>query len=420
MNASRKPELLAPIQDWNSLKSFSPGFFPDAIYFGLENLNMRAKARNFKKADLDDIVDYCNDQDNKIRTYIATNIIVYDEELEELENIIIDAKEAGIDAVIAHDLATIRIAIRNQMPFHISTQASISNIESARFFEQLGAKRIVPARELSLRQIKDMKHGLKNCEIECFVHGAMCTSISGRCYLSATICDSAEFSANRGKCVQPCRRNWRVIDDDNHELVYDGQRFLNSKDLCMIEYIPELVEAGIDALKIEGRMKDPVYIRETTRCYREALNSYYDDTFDENKVRDWLERLSRVFNRGFHTGFYFHKPTIQEVELQNEGNISPYKKKYIGRVLTFNKSSMTANIVIENKNIPLRSGSEIILQGKDIFRFETIKKIFMKGEKVHGVVRTDKDAPLNINARLVEGASPEDKVFVLFKKQFER
>ncbi|MFX1398092.1 MAG: peptidase U32 family protein [Promethearchaeota archaeon] len=414
----QKPELLAPVQDWNTLKSFNIDGLPDAIYFGVKNFNMREKAVNFNKNDLREIVKYCNDQEPKIKTYLTTNIIIYTEELEELENLILEAKNAGIDAIIVHDLAAIKIALRNSMPFHISTQSNISNIESARFFEDLGAKRIVLARELSLKQIKKIKKGLNKCELECFIHGAMCTSISGRCYLSATICESTEFSANRGRCVQPCRRNWRVIDDDNHELLYDGQRFLNSKDLCMIEYIPELIDSGIDSFKIEGRMKDPIYVREVTQCYREAIVSHQDGSFSKDKVRYWLERLSKVFNRGFHTGFYFRKPTIQEIELQIEGNVSPYRKKYVGKVLTFNDSSKTANILIENKNIPLRIGSEIILQGADIFRFETVKKIFIHGEKVKSIMRTDKDAPLKINARLAEGARPEDKIFVLIKEDF--
>ena len=153
------------------------------------------------------------------------------------------AKKSKVDAIIAHDLAAIRFAKRQKMKFHISTQANISNVESAKFFENLGAERLILARELSLEQIKLIKHHLSNTEIECFVHGSMCTSISGRCYFSATICDSEEYSANRGNCVQPCRRQWRVIDDEKNEFIYDGQLFLNTKDLCMIEHIPKLIQS---------------------------------------------------------------------------------------------------------------------------------------------------------------------------------
>ncbi len=416
-STSPRPELVAPVQNWNVLKTFKKNALPNAIYFGVEEFNMRAKANNFKQEDLFDIVSYCTTQNPKIKTYLATNIIIYDQELESLQALLKVAKNAGIDAIITHDLAGIQMARRMKMPFHISTQANISNIESARFLEDLGAERIVLARELSLIQIENIKNQLKTCEIECFVHGAMCTSISGRCYFSATICDSNEFSANRGRCVQPCRRKWRVIDDENHEFVYDGLRFLNSKDLCMIKYIPQLIDTGIDAFKIEGRMKDPIYVREVTSCYREAIDSYFEGSFDREKVKKWTSRLLQVFNRGFHTGFYFKKPTIEEVELLEEGNTSPYKKKYVGTIISYDESSKTANIIIENINVPLKRGSEIILQSNDTYRFETIKKMFIGGEKIVNVVRTENDMPIKLNIRLSKGAQPEERIYLLLKSE---
>ena len=174
-----KPELLAPIQDWKSLKIVSG--LADAVYFGVQNFNMRQKAKNFVLKDLKKVVDYCQTQNPPLKTYLTTNILVYDSEIRDLENLIHEAKSSGIDAIIAHDLAVIRIAKRYKMKFHISTQANISNIESARFFEDLGAECIILARELSLDQIKLIKHSLTGTKIECFVHGSMCTSISGRC-----------------------------------------------------------------------------------------------------------------------------------------------------------------------------------------------------------------------------------------------
>ncbi|MBN1801390.1 MAG: U32 family peptidase [Candidatus Lokiarchaeota archaeon] len=417
MTPLNKPELLAPVQNWNVLRSFSAKGLPDAIYFGIDDFNMRARAKNFKISDLQEIVNFCNNKIVSIKAYLATNILIYNSDLAELERIILEAKDANIDGIIVSDFAAIKIAMENHIPFHISTQMNISNIESARFFEGIGAQRIVLARELSLIQIRKIKNQLKRCDVECFVHGAMCTSISGRCYLSATICDSEHFSANRGRCVQPCRRNWRVIDDENHELVYDGQRFLSSKDLCMIEYLPQLINSGIDAFKIEGRMKDPVYVREVTSCYREAIESHFEGSFNRDKVKDWLKRLSQVFNRGFHTGFYFQKPTIENVQLLEEGNASPYKKKYVGKVISFNESSKTANILIENKNVPLTRGCEIILQSNDTFRFETVKKMFIGGEKIISVVRNDSDAPIKVNIRLCEKVNPEERIYILFKNE---
>ena len=219
-----RPELLVPIQDWNSLKVVTG--LADAIYFGVKHYNMRKKAKNFERKDLNKISEFCHSQNPPIQAYLTTNILIYDAELQDLERLILEAKDSEIDAIIAHDLAVIRLAKQNNIKFHISTQANVSNIEAAKFFEGLGAERIILARELSLQQIKLIKHLLKTTKIECFIHGSMCTSISGRCYFSAAICDSEEFSANRGNCVQPCRRAWRVIDDESNEFIYDGQFFL--------------------------------------------------------------------------------------------------------------------------------------------------------------------------------------------------
>jgi len=412
-NTIKHPELLAPAQDWNSLKVLKG--LADAIYFGVEKYNMRAKANNFKREELKRIADFCHNQKPRKNSYLCTNILVYDSELEDLENLIIDAKEAEIDAIIVHDLATIKIAKENDMNFHVSTQANVSNIEAARFYEELGAEQIVLARELSLKQIANIKSHLKKTKIEIFIHGSMCTSISGRCYFSATITDSEEFSANRGNCIQPCRRRWKVIDDENHEMIYDGQLFLNTKDLCMIEYIPELVEAKIDSFKIEGRMKDPLYVKTVTECYRESLDCYFDDNFTKEKVKNWLKRLSKVYNRGFHTGFYFQKPTVEELELDKGGNISPYKKTYIGKILSFHEGSMTANVLIENTEIPLKLGKEIIIIGKDSYHIEKINKMFLKGEKIEKVLRKKEDAPITINIRLKKKVNPKDKIYIISK-----
>ena len=407
------PELLAPVQDWNSLRLISS--LTDAVYFGVKEYNMRLKAKNFKQDDLKKIVEFCHSQESPIKTYLTTNIIIYDSELQDLENLIYEAKDAGIDAIITHDLATIQIAKRNNIDFHISTQANVSNIESARFYEEIGSERIILARELSLKQIKLIKHLLTNTKIECFVHGSMCTSISGRCYFSATICDSEEYSANRGNCVQPCRREWRVIDDENNEFIYDGQMFLNTKDLCMIEYIPELIDAKIDALKIEGRMKDPVYVKTVVECYKEALDSFYDKTYTKEKISNWLERLSRVFNRGFHTGFYFHRPTIEDIELEKRGNISPYKKYYIGKILSYDEKSKSANVLLESLEIPLKLGDEIIITGPTTYMIEVIRKMIYKGEKVKSIARKRYSNPVRINLRLNNEFKTNDKIYILSK-----
>jgi putative protease len=410
-----RPELLAPAQDWNSLK-FVKGL-ADAIYFGVQNYNMRKKAKNFDRKDLKRVVDFCHSQEPPMRSYLTTNILIYDSELQELENLIFEAKESGIDAIIAHDLSAIRIAKKYNMDFHISTQANISNIEAAKFFEELGAERIILARELSLKQIKLIKHLLTKTKIECFIHGSMCTSISGRCYFSATISDSEQDSANRGNCTQPCRREWRVIDGDNNEFLYDGQMFLNAKDLCMIEYIPELIEAHIDAFKIEGRMKDPLYVKTVSECYKEALDAYFDKAYNKEKIQNWLERLSSVYNRGFHTGFYFQRPTIEDIELKKRGNISPYKKHYLGKILSYSKISKSANILLESLEIPLKLGDEIIIEGSTTYIIETIKKMIYKGEKIKNIARKRYSDPVKINLRVNKEVKPNDKIYIISKTE---
>ncbi len=408
-----QPELLAPIQDWNTLRSIEG--LADAVYFGVQNLNMRGKAINFNREELKKIADYCHNQEPRQNVYLCTNILIYDSELQELEELICEAKNAEIDAVIVHDFAAVNIAKKHNMKFHISTQANISNIETARFYEGLGAERIILARELSLKQISVIKNQLKKTEIECFIHGAMCTSISGRCYFSATICGDEKFSANRGNCIQPCRRQWRVFDDENNELIYNGQMFLNAKDLCMIEYIPELIEAKIDTLKIEGRMKDSIYVKTVVECYREAINSYFDGTYSKEKVKVWLKRLSNVYNRGFHTGFYFSRPTIDDIELEKRGNISPYKKQYLGKIIAYDNKSKSANVLVENLQFILKVGDEIIISGPDLYHFEKIKKIIFNGEKIKKIGGPDYKNPVKINIPLTVETAPNDKIYIISK-----
>ncbi len=414
--SQKRPELIAPVQDWHSLKIIKG--LADAIYFGVKKYSMRAKARNFNRQDLIKVAEFCHEQNPIMNAYLCTNILIYNSELQDLEDLILEAKDAGIDAIIAHDLAAIKIAKKHSLSFHISTQANVSNIETAKFYEELGATRIILARELSLNQISNIKSLLKKTEIECFVHGSMCTSISGRCYFSATICDSEEFSANRGSCVQPCRRQWRLIDDEKNEFLYDGQFFLNAKDLCMIEHIPELIKAKIDAFKIEGRMKDPFYVKIVTECYKEALESFLDGTYSQKKISAWLERLSKVYNRGFHTGFFFKRPNINDIELEKRGNIAPYKKHYLGRVLSYHKRSKSANILIENKEVYLNVGSIIIIIGNNnnnTYHIEKIKKIIFKGEKVSNIKRIRSSKPIRIDLPLSGEISPNDKIYVFTK-----
>ena len=374
---------------------------------------MRMKAQNFNESDLKDIVDFCHTKHPPMRAYLTTNILIYNNELQEIESLLANAKDAGIDGIIAHDLAVIKFAIDKGLNFHVSTQANVSNIEAAKFYESLGAERIILARELSLDQIRLIKHHLASTKIECFIHGSMCTSISGRCYLSATICESEQYSANRGNCTQPCRRQWSVFDDENNEFLYDGQMFLNAKDLCMIEFIPALIEAKIDAFKIEGRMKDPLYVKTVTKCYREAIDAYYNKSYTKEKVKNWLEELSKVYNRGFHTGFFFKRPTIEDVELNERGNISRYKKQYIGKILSYDENSKTADVLLESLDHPLKLGDEIYIVGPNTFIIEKIRKMIYKGEKIKSILRKRYTDPVKFNLRINTGVEKEDKVYII-------
>jgi putative protease len=374
MDKNNKVELMAPLKNMQSLNAVIP--HADAVYFGIESFNMRMFSDNIKLRDLSRVTKICHE--NNMKAYLTTNIIIYENEFEILDSVLEEAKQSEIDAVIIHDIGAIELAKEKGIPFHISTQASVSNIHSAIFYEKIGANRLILARELSLSQIREIKNSLSSAEIETFVHGAQCTSISGRCYFSAEICNAQEYSANRGRCVQPCRRRWRVYDDQSNEFLYDGVFFINAKDLCMIEYIPQLVEANIDAFKIEGRMRDPIYIEETTSCYREAINAYYNMEFTQKKVSHWLKRLNKVYNRGFSTGFYFETPLGSEIQHDYDGNISEYKKIEIGKVLTYYPEKSAAKILLTKGKLKINDEIYIIGTNTNTYLRQTISSLQIK------------------------------------------
>ncbi len=374
---SKRVELMAPLKNFKSLNAVLGK--ADAVYFGVESFNMRMYSDNFKLEELNKIVKTCHD--NNINAYLTTNVVIYENEFPLLIQILDQAVEAEINAIIIHDIGAIQLVKERGLNFHISTQANISNSRSAMFYENLGAQRLILARELSLEQIKEIKNLLPKTEIETFVHGAQCTSISGRCYFSAEICQSQDYSANRGKCIQPCRRKWRVYDDQNNELLYDGVFFINSKDLCMIEHIPKLFNAQIDAFKIEGRMRDPIYIEEVTSCYREAIDAYYENTFTPEKIKDWLNRLNKVYNRGFSTGFYFGLPQGTEIQRDFDGNISQHKKVEIGKVLNYFPEKKAAKILLTSGNLKLKDEIFIIGTHTDTYLRQEINSIQIKQKK---------------------------------------
>jgi putative protease len=352
---NHKPELMAPAGDWTMLTTaINSG--ADAIYFGVDKLNMRIKAANFTTKDLPKIAKFC--KKHNVKSYLTLNSIVFEEEIKELEKIIDRSKKAGIDRVICWDFAAAQICKKKKMPFCISTQASISNSVSAEFFKSLGAVRIVLARECSLEEIKKIRQKT-NLEIEAFIHGAMCISVSGRCFLSHHLFGK---SANRGECIQPCRREFEVTDPITDKSMIIGEDYIMSpKDLCTIEFIDQLAEAGIDSFKIEGRKRSPEYVATTVAVYRKAIDLHFEGKLTIEKKKEFLAELETVYNRGFSSGFYFNIPSSEDYT-GIYGSKATTRKVFVGKVLNYFKSPKVAHILLESGRIKI--GDTILIIGE--------------------------------------------------------
>lgn len=368
-----KPELMSPAGDWTMLNAaINSG--ADAVYFGVDKLNMRAKAKNFTADELPAIVSHCKERN--VKTYLTINTIIFENELDDLKDIIRRAKSAGVDMIICWDMAVIEECSRQDMPFCVSTQASISNSSSAAFFKKLGAKRIVLARECSLEQIKSIRNST-DLEIEAFVHGAMCIAVSGRCFMSHHLFNK---SANRGECIQPCRRDYKVsefdagessaagkpeeyeiLDPQIHKSMVLGEDYVMSpKDLCSVEYVDLLIESGINSFKIEGRKRSPEYVARATSVYRRAIDLYFEGRLDDKTKKELLEELGEVYNRGFSSGFYFDKPSSADYA-GIYGSLATTRKEYLGKVLNYYKKPSIAHIRIESGM--LSAGDRLIITG---------------------------------------------------------
>jgi len=351
----KKPELMAPAGDWTMLRAaVSSG--ADAVYFGLDKLNMRAKAANFTVDQLPEIISFC--KEHKVLTYLTLNTIVFEEELSELEEIIIAAKQSGVDRIICSDLAVTDLCYKHEFPFCISTQSSISNSLAADVYKRMGAVRIVLARECSLEEIKKIR-AKTDLEIEAFVHGAMCIAVSGRCFMSHHLFG---ISANRGECVQPCRREFEVYDPAIGKSLVIGEDYVMSpQDLCTIEFIDQLIEAGIDSFKIEGRKRAPEYVAKAVLVYRQAIDLYYENKLTKEKKKEFLTELAKVYNRGFSSGFYFDVPS-SNAYAGVEGSKATTRKVYVGKVLNYYKDIEVAHILMESSEI--KTGDNILIMGE--------------------------------------------------------
>ncbi|MCK5044899.1 U32 family peptidase [Candidatus Parcubacteria bacterium] len=368
----KRPEIMSPIKDWASLEACKN--YADAVYFGASDLSLRARANNLKLSELTKFVAKCHEY--KIKAYLTLNSTLYNKDLAKAEKIMKKAKQAKVDMVIVWDPAMIAIAKKEKVKFLVSTQANISNWQTARFYEKLGASKIVLAREMTLKQIIELKKKV-NIEIETFVHGAMCMAISGRCILSAYLYGN---SANCGSCSQPCRKEWILSDEEGNKIANEGKYFMNSKDLCMIEHIPALIKAGISSFKIEGRKRDPRYIATTARCYKEAVEACLAGTFTKAKAKQWKQELASVYNRGFSTGFYFGTPGKEGISYDKADNISEFKKEQVGKVVHYYPKIKVASIELKHRGIKLND--QIVIEGKNTFLEQRIESMQIKGKDI--------------------------------------
>ena len=363
------PELLAPAGNFISLRAVLENG-ADAVYFGLDEYNMRANARNFSLDDLAKISKIASDYNAK--TYLCTNIILKESQIIELKNNLEKISSSEIDGLILSDIGLIEDTVSNGLEAHVSVQENVTNSFTLKTLHKLGAKRAILSRELSIGEIADIT-SKSPIETEIFIHGAMCMAISGRCFLSYGL---YQRSANCGDCLQPCRKNWTLtFEESQNDAVLntsdvldesfvishsfdDSYRtnFFSPKDMCMIEHIPELIKTGVSSFKIEGRARSPDYGAMVTGIYREAIDSYLNNPDDYKVNPEWIEELKSVFNRGFDTGFYFDTPFET-----SETNQSKYIKKDIGQVVNFYNKVSVAELRVWDD---LKIGDKIMIQGE--------------------------------------------------------
>jgi len=365
----KKYELLAPVGNFPMLVS-AVNAGANAVYFGLNEFSMRSGSRNFEIKDFPKIKKICG----KVKKYLTLNTIIYDNEIVKIEKLIKKIK-GKVDAVICWDFAVIQLCKKYKIDFFISTQASVSNIESAKFYKKLGAKRIVLARELNLKQIKKIS---KIIDVECFAHGAMCVAVSGRCFTSQFLFNK---SANRGKCLHPCRRSYEVKDkQEGYKLDVENDKIMSAKDLCTLPFIEKMKKAGIMGFKIEGRNKDARYVDVVTSIYRKAL----DKKLNKKEIEKNLKELKKVYNKEFSSGFYLGLPTSDDFA-KVENNAAKEFKHFIGKINHYYGKINVATMKLVSE---LKVGDEIIIVGKTtgilnskVENLEIKNKKVLKGKK---------------------------------------
>lgn len=401
-------ELMAPAGNFESLQAALDNG-ADSVYFGVEQLNMRARASiNFTIDDLQEISKRCKAQG--VRTYLTLNTIIYDHDLSIVKTLLTKAKEADITAVIAMDQAVIAMARQADMEVHISTQINITNIETLKFYAMF-ADTVVLSRELSLRQIKKITEQIEKdqikgpsgrlVEIEIFGHGALCMAVSGKCYLSL---HSHNSSANRGACKQNCRKKYTVIDQESgFEMEIDNEYIMSPKDLCTIDILDQVADAQIKVLKIEGRGRAPEYVARVIKAYRDALDSIENDTYDKDKVIGWMQELDKVYNRGFWNGYYLGQKLGEWSK--GPGSQASQKKVYIGKGKHYFPKSNIGEFKLEAFDLKL--GDTILITGPTTGAKEMeVKEMFVNDQQGDYAKRGDEiTIPLEFRIR------PSDKLY---------
>lgn len=401
-------EIMAPAGSYESLMAAIQGG-ADSIYFGIEGLNMRSKSsNNFTIDDLHHIVKIC--QENSLRSYLTVNTIIYNNDMALMRRIVDAAKEANLSAIIAADVAVLIYARSIGVEVHLSTQLNITNTESLRFYAQY-ADVVVLARELNLDQVAAIHRDIVEqqikgpggalIQIEMFAHGALCMAVSGKCYLSL---HEKNLSANRGECNQICRRGYIVRDKTSDiELEIDNEYIMSPKDLKTIHFMNKMMDAGVRVFKIEGRARGAEYVRVVTTCYREAIESYCDDTFTQEKIDGWNEKLSTVFNRGFWDGYYLGQRLGEWTHRYGSG--ATKRKVYVGKAIKHFGNLGVTEFLVETQSI--RQGDELLITGPTTGAlFVTADDIRVNLESVAEAIKGD-----HFSIQINEKIRPNDQLY---------
>lgn len=401
-------EIMAPVGSRESLAAAIQAG-ADSVYFGVGQLNMRSHSANhFTLDDLHDIVAIC--QEHNMKTYLTVNTIIYDNDLDTMRQIINAARTAGVSAVIASDVAVMAYCRQVGVEVHLSTQLNISNVEALKFYAQFADVSVL-ARELTMPQVKHIHEQIEAqhivgpngdpIRIEMFCHGALCMAVSGKCYMSL---DAANRSANRGQCVQVCRRSYTVTDNETgHQLEIDNKYVMSPKDLKTIRFIDKMMDAGVRVFKIEGRARGPEYVYTVVSCYKEAIRAVLDGSFTEERKDAWDERLVTVFNRGFWDGYY-QGQTMGEWN-DSYGSLATERKVLVGKVTKYFSRLGVGEIAVQASTF--KQGDKLLITGN------TTGAMYLHATEIHGDNGVIPEAPQHtlVSVPVPDKVRPNDKVF---------